>query len=240
VVEYAKDRSGPDDPLQYDAKLAAGKGQDQRLFVSDQTSAFTASLRVQQLNGMNLFEPEMSGALAVAAGHLFALHEVSESQTFGVVHVPGVSDVPVSVNGQPGGTTDRNGNLLLRDLAPFRQNVVTVSAAGLPLGTTIVDPKTVTPFEFSPVSLTIPVLGRGAFIVHVDDASGKPIGPATMLRGGGRDYPVGYDGRVYVWGIGGGPQQFTGTTVDGRPCTVTIDVLLDTTTVPDLGTAVCH
>jgi len=240
ALEYSKDRTDPNDPLQYDAQVSVGRGQDQTLSVNDETPAFTASLRVQQLNGVSLVEPEINGALAFAGNHIYALPTVSESSTFGVLHLPGLSNVPVTVNSQPAGATDRSGNLLLRDLAPFRENLIKVSTTDLPLGTTILNPERVSPYQQTPVSLTVPVLARGGFVIHVTDAAGKPLDAATTLRSAaGGEFPVGYDGRVYVSGIGAGTQRFTGM-AGAAACSFDLDVPRDTSTVPDLGVVVCR
>ena len=240
ALEYTKDRTGPDDPVQLDAKRGFGRDQDSELLVSDETPAFTADLRLQQLNGVSLFEPTVNGALAFAGGRLYALPTVDGSRTFGVLHLLGLGNVPVTVNGEPAGTTDRRGDLLLRGLSPYRENLIAVSTTDLPLGTTILNPERVAPYQNTPVSVTVPILARGGFVVHVFDATGKPLGAATTLRGAaGGEYPVGYGGRVYLSGIAAGAQRFTGT-VEGAPCTLELDVPRDTAAVPDLGTAVCR
>ncbi|MBV9973370.1 MAG: fimbrial biogenesis outer membrane usher protein, partial [Candidatus Eremiobacteraeota bacterium] len=140
ALEYRKDASDPDDPLSYEAQISANQSQDRSLSITDTMPWSVANLRIQEQNHIRVYEPDVSGAVAFVGGHVYALRTISNSESFGVVHIPGLRNVRVSVNSEPMGRTDSRGDLLLRKLAPYRDNAITASEEDVPLGVDLRDP----------------------------------------------------------------------------------------------------
>ena len=238
AVDYSKQNTEPGDPLSYQAQWSANKSQDRRFSITDDLPWVSANFNFQQQNGQKIYEPQLSGALAFLGGRVYALRTVSSSDSFGMVHVAGLPHAHVTVNDETMGLTDSRGDLLLRRLASFRDNAIGVSAEDVPLSLNVPEPKHVTPANSSPVAVTIPIAAVGSFTFHAVDEKGAPLAAGSELVGDHGKYVVGYGGRVYVAGVGAGPQHFSGT-IAGVPCTVQINVPADLGTVPDLGQAIC-
>lgn len=238
AIDYSKQNVEPGDPLSYTVQWTANKSQDRRFSMIDELSWASTSFNFQQQNGQKIYEPQISGALAFVGGRVYPLRTVSSVDSFGMVHVAGLPHARVTVNDEPAGRTDARGDLLLRKLAPFRDNAIGVSAEDVPLSLNVPEARHVTPANSSPVALTIPIGAVGSFTFHVVDEKGAPLAAGSELVNDHGKYVIGYNGRVYVAGVGAGLQRFGGT-VGGAPCTVQINVPATLGTVPDLGQAVC-
>jgi outer membrane usher protein len=239
ALEYKKDPIDPSDPISVAAKISSGRTQDRRLFISDEMPWAGASINVQQLYGHTIFEPELYGTLAYVGGEFLPLRKVSEGESFGILRIPGLRNVRVSVNSSEVGRTDSRGDLVLRDLAPFRDNAIAISTEDLPLNVNIADPQHVVPARSTPVALDVPVLSRGAFIVRIVNDRGTPLDPGSDLIGANGRYPVGYAGRTFLTGLGPGKQQLTGT-IAGTSCVAYITVPPNFADIVDLGQIVCR
>jgi len=177
--------------------------------------------------------------LGYVGRHAYAMKRVDESSTFGLLRVPGLSNLRVSLNGSLVGRTDRSGNLLLRGLQPFRENRISIDTADLPIGVSVrPNPKSVWPAKDTPLSIVLTVV-RGGLILHVMDASGKPLAPGGELRSAdGRSFPIGYSGRTYLDGLAPGTQLLTSTVGSGS-CTLQIQVPSGDA-ITDIGTQICR
>jgi outer membrane usher protein len=239
AIEYRKDSNDPSDPISIAAKISAGRTQDRRFYINDDMPWASASFNYQQLNRRSIYEPEIYGALAFAGNRLYTLRTVGDSESFGVLHIPGLRNVRVSVNSSDVGRTNSRGDLMLRDLAPFRDNAIGVSTEDIPLDVNILDPKHVVPARSSPLSLTIPIASRGGFTLNAVDERGAALEPGGELQSTDGRYPIGYNGRTYVTGLAPGPQRLMGS-ANGVPCTIAITVPANLDQIPDLGRQICH
>ncbi|MBV8727719.1 MAG: fimbrial biogenesis outer membrane usher protein [Candidatus Eremiobacteraeota bacterium] len=240
ALEYRKDSSAPNDPISYEAQISANQSQDRSISISDQMPWASANFRAQEQNHVRVYEPDVSGAVAFVGGHVYALRTINSSESFGVVHIPGLKNVRVSVNSEPVGRTDSNGDLLLKKLSPYRDNTITVSEEDIPLSVNIRDPQKVVPASASPANVTIPIVSRGGFTLEVVDERGMPLAPGSQLSiAAGASYIVGYGGRAYVTGMKPGPQQLTGS-VGAMSCGVDIEVPSNLDDIPDLGRHICR
>ncbi|MBV9148594.1 MAG: fimbrial biogenesis outer membrane usher protein [Candidatus Eremiobacteraeota bacterium] len=240
ALEYRKDSSDPNDPISYEAQISANQSQDRSISISDQLPWASTNFRAQEQNHVRVYEPDISGAVAFVGGNVYALRSINSSESFGVVHIPGLKNVRVSVNSEPVGRTDSHGDLLLKKLSPYRDNTITVSEEDIPLSVNIRDPQKVVPASASPANVTIPILSRGGLIIEVVDERGTPLAPGSELSSAsGATYVVGYGGRAYITGVKPGPQQLTGS-VGAKSCKVDIDVPSNVDDIPDLGRLVCR
>ena len=187
----------------------------------------------------NLYEPQLQGAFAFLGGHFYALRTIGEKDSIGVVHLPGLKNVRITVDETDVGRTNSRGDFLVQKLSPYRDNVVGISEEDLPLGVNIADPLHVVPAAVSPLSLTFRVLSRGGFTLNVVDETDTPLAAGSELAGSSRSYTIGYDGRAYITGLPAGPQQLS-STANGVPCVVQITVPADVTGIPDIGRQVCR
>jgi outer membrane usher protein len=238
AVTWSKNQADDDDPLSMQVKLSASATQDRGFDIADDMSWASASFNYQQQNGVNTYDPELRGALALVGGNLFALRSVGDMESFGVLQIPGASNVRVKVNGSDAGTTNSNGTLLLRSLQPYRDNSIDVNGADLPIWYNLDDPLQVVPQKGAPVRLGSVVASRGAFTFRALDEQGVPLAAASDITLGWSHYPIGYGGRVFVPGLAPGVARFTAL-ANGRTCTIEVDVPKDLTTIPDLGAARC-
>jgi outer membrane usher protein len=131
-LEYRKDPASPADPLSYDARIAFERSQTSQLSITAEEPFAELKLDGERLYGQNIFEPEMRGGLAFVGGHTYAVRDVSTRESFGLLHLPGLSRVRVLLNHVEVGRTDKRGDLLLRNLSPYRLNTVTVEESDLP------------------------------------------------------------------------------------------------------------
>ncbi len=132
ALEYRKDPASPADPLAYEARVALERSQSAELSVTDSEPFAEATIDAQRQYGQNIFEPKLQGALAFVGGHTYAVRDVTTQESFGLLHLPGLSRVRVLVNHVNAGRTDKRGDLLLRNLSPYRVNTVTVDESDLP------------------------------------------------------------------------------------------------------------
>lgn len=239
-LEYRKGSVNPSDPLSYDLKVASNDSQDRRVSASYTMPWANASFVFQKMYGKGVFEPEISGGLAYIDDQFYTLKTVGDSEAFGVLKLPELSNVPVSVNSREIGRTDRRGDVLLRDLSAFRDNVVDVALDDLPIDANIQDPQHFVPAKNMPVNLTAPVLSRGGLSLNVVDEHGVPLVPMTNLTTpNGRQFPIGYEGHAYLYGLMPGPLRLVGESATG-PCSIELEIPLDLSTIPDLGRKVCQ
>ncbi len=239
ALEYRKDSADPSDPLSWEARLSANRSQDRQFSITDELKWASATFTWQQQFQKNLYEPQLQGAFAVLGGHFYALRTIGEKDSIGVVHLPGLKNVRITVNEADVGRTNSRGDLLVQKLSPYRDNVVGISEQDLPLGVHIADPLHVVPAAVSPLSLTFPVLSRGGFTLNVVDETDTPLAAGSELAASSRSYTIGYDGRAYITGMPAGAQQLSGT-ANGVPCVVQITVPADVTGIPDIGRQVCR
>ena len=235
-VTWNAERAGPGGQLTTKVNLGASAFQERGATVEDQLSWADASMDWQQQNGASMYEPSLAGALAFLGGNVYAVRRVNESEAFGLVRVPGLPNIEVDVNGTDLGKTNKRGELLLRDLAPYTQN--TIDLKGIPISYNLVDPLRVVPGQTSPLALTVRVISHGDVTFTAVDDRGAPLPAGSWLDGPSR-YPIGYGGHVFVAGISPGMHRLAGRTASGRPCTIELKVPSNIDDVPDLGNQRC-
>ena len=228
----------PDDPITMSVKYSAAQTQDKEFFIEDDMPWAVASFNYQQQFGRNIYNPQLLGALALVGGKVYALKTIGEGESFGLLQVPGASNARVKVNGSDAGTTNGQGWLFLRGLQPYRENMIDVNPADLPIYYNLEDPLDVVPRKSAPIRVTNLVTSRGGFTFEAVDAHGVPLAAASLITSEGKQYPVGYGGRVYVGGMAPGAAIFHGVAL-GKSCSMEIVVPKDTTTIPDLGPTTC-
>jgi outer membrane usher protein len=156
--------------------------------------------------GVNDFSGDTSayaganGSLVWMAGHLFAARQVTNG--FAVVSTNGLPNVPVKLENNLVGATNRDGLLLVTPLNAYQENRLSIDPMSLPadmrINTVNEDAVptdragTLVHFGITPV--------RAASVILVD-ATGKPLplGSTARIHGqSGEPALVGFDGAVYL------------------------------------------
>lgn len=163
----------------------------------------------------------LDGALVLAGGGVFASNRIQDG--FAVVDL-GIADVPVSLNNREVARTGPNGRALVPDLRSYRLNRVSIDPLALPLdanlGATAMD---VVPARWSGVALDFGGQSDAGALVVLRDAGGAFLAPGAEVRlaGSSRSFTVGYDGEVWITGLGARNQITVQT--GGAACTAAFD-----------------
>ncbi len=185
--------------------LTAGGAEESRIEggVALQNDTATFLAEGSRAGKTTAYRANLSGSVAVLDGRGFLARRLGDS--FGVVHVPGFSDVEVLVNNQSAGRTDAAGYAVLPRLLPYQSNPVRLEIAQLPMdtsiGTTEID---AVPYSRSGLVLTFPVeRSRGALIrLVLDDGTPMPSGAqVSIFDRRGESFPVAARGEVFVNGL---------------------------------------
>ena len=185
------------------------------------------------VEGRNVYA---SGALVLLDGDLGATRTVTNS--FAVVDVGGLPNVPVYVENQLTTQTDSSGKALLYNLRPYEANHISIQPEDLPLDTTIASSSTVlAPPSHSGVVARFPVerVRGGTFKLATDD--GKPVPAGAVVKFNGNEFPVVLDGTVYVTGYDHGTAG-EAYWANGR-CVFRLEPPPSDDPLPDLGTIRC-
>lgn len=161
------------------------------------------------------------GALVLAGGGLFASNRIHDG--FAVVDL-GVADVPVSLNNREVARTGPNGMALIPDLRSYRLNRVSIDPLALPLNANLsATAMDVVPARWSSVTLDFGGQSEAGALVVLHDSSGAFLAPGTEVRLAGSQtaFTLGYDGEVWINGLGAS-NQITAQTTGGN-CTAVFD-----------------
>ncbi|MDR7126719.1 fimbria/pilus outer membrane usher protein [Pseudotabrizicola sp. 4114] len=155
------------------------------------------------------------GALVMAGGGVFASNRIQDG--FAVLDL-GLAGVPVSLNNREVAQTGPQGRALVPDLRSYRLNRVSIDPLDLPseasIAATAMD---VVPARRSGVVLDFGGQPDAAALVVLRDANGTFLAPGTEVRlaGSSAAFPVGYDGEVWITGLGA-RNQITAQTAGGN------------------------
>lgn len=142
------------------------------------------------------------GALVLAGGGLFASNRIHDG--FAVVNL-GYSDVAISLNNREVARTGASGKALVPDLRSYRLNRISTNPLELPLDANIgATAMNVVTARRSGVSLDFGGTPEVGALVVLRDAAGAflPPGSETRLRGSSDVFIVGYDGELWITGLG--------------------------------------
>ena len=153
--------------------------------------------RNQGIAGVSLF---WNGAVTLLDRQLRPARVVRDS--FALVDVGGLPNVPVYLDNQLITHTDPSGRALLHDLLPYQPNRISVDPTELPLDTAIgARTMVLAPQYRSGVIARFPVerVAGGLFRLVTPDR--KPVPAGAQVHFKGADFPVTYDGITYVTGF---------------------------------------
>ncbi|MDE1148848.1 MAG: fimbria/pilus outer membrane usher protein [Azospirillaceae bacterium] len=182
----------------------------------------------------------MRGALVVLPEGMFASRTIDDA--FTVVDTHGLADITVLQENRPVGKTDGQGYLLLPSLPSYQANRVAIDPADLPADVDaeslvhIVRPKA----RMGGTTVFSIARGQNATARLVDEAGADlPVGTAVTLARTGRQFPVGYEGAVFLSDLHEGREELAVRTPTGR-CHASLTFAPVPGEIPDLGALVCH
>jgi outer membrane usher protein len=177
-----------------------------------------------------------SGAATWMDGQLRATRSVNDS--FALVDLDGIPNVPVYIDHQLVAHTDAQGFALLHDLLPYQANRIDVEPTELPLDTQI-DARVMVlePPYRSGVVARFPVERIRGGTFHLVTADGNPVPAGALVNFQGAVFPVAYDGVTYVTGFDHGTE---GRARWGdRQCTFRLPPPPPDDPLPDVGRILC-
>jgi outer membrane usher protein len=184
--------------------------------------------------GQNVYA---SGALVLLDGDLAATRNLNNS--FAVVDVAGLPNVPVYVENQLTTQTDSSGKALLYNLRPYEANHISIQPEDLPLDTTIASTSTVlAPPSHSGVVARFPVERVRGGTFRLVTADGKAVPAGAVVKFNGNEFPVVLNGTVYVTGYDHGTAG-EASWESGR-CVFRLDPPPSDDPLPDLGIIACR
>lgn len=199
------------DLLQFAKPVPLGKGYGYNILASNNSNRYAGAdvtvqtemgaytARIGQGRGQANYEVDASGSAIYFAGDGFLARKLTQS--FALVKVPNFPGVDVFYENQLMGKTDRKGNLLITELLPYQENSVEIEPTTLPLDTEIgVTRETVIPYFHSGVLAEFSVKRMQGVELHLRTPSGEfvPVGAELELNNNSCEYPVGYDGEVFI------------------------------------------
>lgn len=128
-----------------------------------------------------------------------------DSGAMALVEVPGYGGVGVLRDNKRVGVTDASGKAFITGLRPYQENIIAIDALDLPAGVDLTKTYlSIVPRMGSAARARFEVHGRQGLLVVVRLADGlfPPPGSQVVAVDTGEAFTVGYDGQVYLTGLG--------------------------------------
>ncbi|WP_392714124.1 fimbria/pilus outer membrane usher protein [Rhizobium ruizarguesonis] len=215
---------------------AEGKSVNRSVSAAYKGNLGKISTGIQQFGNSVEANAEIDGALVAAGGGVFLTDRVEDA--FAVVDV-GAPGVDVQFENRPVGRTNSNGKLLVTGLRAHEKNAVSIDPANLPLDMQVeTTRRIVRPKEKSGVIVKLRDArsGNHSQLLTLRDEHGGYVETGAIARtasGKGDDFPVGYDGQVYISNFKPGAELQV-ENPSGESCMITIPASLVETTSPTI------
>lgn len=221
----------------YQLQARSNGAREASLALQNNVGTYTAG--IAQGQGSTSSRIGVAGGAALLGGDLFWSRRIDQS--FAVARIPDYPNVRILADNQPAGRTDAAGNALIPRLRAHDRNVLSIDQRDLPLDAEIASLKVevVPPFR-SGIDVEFPVKrSHGAtFTVLLEDGNPLPVGASVREVGKEAVFPVGYDGEVYVTGLG--PATALLGLWEGKTCRFEVSFVAGADPLPDLGRFVCR
>ena len=222
----------------YGYRLQARSDNSTQASLSLQNNFASSTLELAQSQGVMATSLGVSGGVAILGGDAFLSRRIDQS--FAVVRIPDYPNVHVLTDNQPAGRTDADGNALIPRLRAYDVNVISIDQRDLPMDAQISALKVeAVPYFRSGIDVPFPIkFSNGAtFTIQLEDGTPMPVGATVQELGSKTIYPVGYDGEVYVMGLG--LTTVLRATWNGQSCDIAVSFTRSADPLPDLGTFIC-
>lgn len=190
------------------------------------------------LNGKDSYRAGASGGIAAAGGGIFATRRIDDS--FAVVKVDDYANVRVYRENQEITRTDKHGRALVPRLRAYQKNLIGIEQEDLPLDAEVdVVQLRLAPGLRNGIVVDFPVKRNRSAYFRLANDKGIILDPGTIVQieGDKREFPVGYDGRVFISGLNATSRLFSESA--GRRCSLELKLNDTTELMPDLGTLIC-
>lgn len=228
--------------------LPSGEGYGYRIQARDD-GATEASLALQnnvgtytagaaRVAGATTTRLGATGGVAMLGGDLFPSRRIDQS--FAVARIPDYPNVRMLTDNQYAGRTDARGNALIPRLRAYDRNVISIDQRDLPLDAEI---RTLNleavPYFRSGIDVRFPIRhSRAATLtILLEDGTPMPIGATVTASGSDTVFVVGYEGEVYVAGLGASTRLRA--TWRNQYCEFDVALAPGKDPLPDLGTFIC-
>jgi outer membrane usher protein len=185
------------------------------------------------------YEVGARGSLLYFDAQFLLARKIQDS--FVLVEVPKLSEVPVYKSNQLIGKTNSKGYLLIPQTLSYDENVISIHPEELPMNTKIeVDKLSVYPYHRSGelISFPISIIQNIEFKLITPTKEVVPAGAMVILENGA-SYPVGYEGQVFISEIFTQP-FFSGLAKWGnQTCYFSSPLQQDISPIISLGTLTC-
>ena len=185
-----------------------------------------------------------AGGIAYVGGHLGLARPITDS--FGVVKVGELADVPVFLNNQPMGKTDAYGKLFIPALAAYYDNTVSIDAQAIPIDYSMPAlVKKISPQLRSGALIDFGVTKFQAFSGTLSSIQGGTARPlefeeaSLTIEGRALRFQTGRGGEFYLENLK--PGSYPGSVqVDGKPCLFELAIQPSMETLVELGELACR
>ncbi len=195
---------------------------------------------VEQAGQSGRVTGSLDGAVVVAGGDVFVANRVDDA--FAVVKAGG-PEVDVSVNGRRVATTNSRGRAFVPNLQSYQNNRIAIDPKNLAFDLQPQETQAVVvPADRSGAVIDFGVRKVSGAVVILVDAAGKPVpvGSEIRLEGSEQETVAGYEGRVYLTGIG--PQNTITATLPAAAgtCQASFAYQAEQGAQPEIGPVTCR
>jgi outer membrane usher protein len=201
--------------LQIQRSLPRGNGFGYRLLASEGvTEKFGAAVNMQNDYGLYNMEVARSGEQTgyrgglsggvVMMGATWPQFSRRLTDSFALVHVPGIPNVRVYADNQLAGVTDANGDVIIPRMRAYQRNPIRIEQADLPFDAQFSNLELeAVPYYRSGYELNFAIKrSRGAlFTLVLADGKPMPAGALVQINGAGEAFPVALRGEVFIAGL---------------------------------------
>ena len=183
-----------------------------------------------------------TGSLVMMGGGLFAARQINDG--FAVVSTDGVADVPVLLQNNVIGTTNKRGLLLISPLNAYQENKIGIDPMDLPADLRI-DKVALeaTPTDRAGTLVKFDITEARSASVILTDSENQPIEIGSQVRlTTKKDAPsaiVGFDGEVYLDTLDE-HNTLKVSTPSGDICTISFDYYKQDDDIPLIGPFICQ
>ena len=182
-----------------------------------------------------------SGSLVMMGGGLFPSRQINNS--FAVVSTDGIADVPVLLQNNRIGTTNKRGLLLVTPLNAYQANKVAIDPMDLPADLHIEEVSVeATPTDRAGTLVAFNITpARSASVILIDsDRQPIPLGSEVKLshKKGAPSAVVGFDGEVYLEALE--EQNVLEVVTPDGTCTASFDYHKQGDDIPLIGPIICQ
>ncbi|WP_242675134.1 fimbria/pilus outer membrane usher protein [Phytopseudomonas dryadis] len=218
----------------------SGEREQQNAALSYKSDWGRIGVETERADDGNALRATASGAVTLIGGHLFASNRIDDS--FALVDTDGAVGVGVNQENRRVGRTDDNGLLFVEDLRAYESNRLSIEPGDVPMNANLAQvEQQVRPADRAGVLVRFAIVQRNGATLRLTDVRGKPlpIGSQVMLLGSDVQVPVGYDGEVFIEGLG--PHNEVQVSREGEPdCRARFDYQPDAERIPEIGPLACR